>query len=342
MQVGDGQAPTLQSVSLTSDKPGSTVTAGDTVSLTFTASEKITGVEVTINGNVSVSTNTEGNTWSAARTVDSTDAAGAVTFAISFVDAVGNAGVQVTATTDDSAIRVQVPASVRGTVFADTDGDGVQDAGERGISGYGMIMHDYSMGLTSRAVTSPDGTYAFEDLTPRDTYLVQTGFYPLGHTLSSGKWFDYITPQDGQKVSFDVGFYPVPATKMAMATVDIVVYSDENLNGARDAGEAGVGGLDDFYLYTYVYGPTDGAILLTGSNATDDDGRITMQVAPADFGVFVNIVYLADAGYVWYTTDYQRDDGVAAGNLYDSTLPIIRSPGPGSTHTVTIGLVPAS
>lgn len=75
-------------------------------------------------------------------------------------------------------------------------------------------------------------------------------------------------------------------------------------------------------------------------DTTDANGGFTAQVLPADFGLFVNTVYLADAGYIWATTSYIRDDGVTDG--YDSQVPIIRNPGLGSTHTIMIGLAPAS
>ena len=97
--------------------------------------------------------------------------------------------------------------------------------------------------------------------------------------------------------------------------------------------------MDDFYTYVYTFGPYDGAIFL---DATDANGKITARVVPADFEVLVNTVYLADAGYVWYTTNYERDDGVADPKLYDSGVSIIRNLGLGSAHTVTIGLIPAS
>ena len=226
--------------------------------------------------------------------------------------------------------------TITGTIFSDTDGNGVQDAGETGISGHEMITHDYSTGQTSSTTTAADGTYTFTDVTLGRPSLIQTGFYPQGHTLSSPQWFDYITPQEGQTVTFDIGFYTVPAEEMA--TLNVIVYSDDNLNGQRDSGEAGVGGLDDFYVYTYTQGPD--RVLFP--DATDASGKFAAQVLPADFGLFVNEVYLDDAGYIWATTSYERDDGVTDPVLYDPDVPIIRSPGLGSGHTVTIGLIPAS
>ena len=86
------------------------------------------------------------------------------------------------------------------------------------------------------------------------------------------------------------------------ATLNVVAYTDENLNGQMDAGEQGVGGLDDFYVYTYTQGPD--RVLFP--DATDTNGGFTAQVLPTDFGLFVNTVYLADAGYIWATTNYVR------------------------------------
>ena len=68
----------------------------------------------------------------------------------------------------------------------------------------------------------------------------------------------------------------------------------------------------------------------------DANGKITMDVAPTDFGVFANTVYLADAGYVWYTTSYERDDIVTDPLLYDSGVSIVHSPGLDSHSRVPV------
>ena len=69
--------------------------------------------------------------------------------------------------------------------------------------------------------------------------LIQLDIYPEGHILSnSSEWFRYVTPDAGSAEVLDVAFYPVPASEMA--TLNVVVYSDEDLDGQMDAGEVQV------------------------------------------------------------------------------------------------------
>lgn len=239
------------------------------------------------------------------------------------------------------AVTDSVVAMVQGTVFSDTNGNGVKDVGEEGIGGYAMTAVDVLTGATRTAATDYLGAYAFENVRayPHST-LVQTGFFPVGHVVADldASWYTYALPASSGTTTFDVGFYRVPAD--GLVTLNITAFVDANGNGAVDPGE-GVAGLDDFYVYTYVCGPTDGVTLLTGENATGANGKITVDVLPADFGVFVNVATLGDAGYVWHTTSYERSDG-AAGKAFDAGVPVADDPEPGSTHTMRLGLVPTS
>ena len=62
-----------------------------------------------INGNVTVQ-NTSGNTWTAVYTADANDAAGSITFNISFRDSTGNTGTAITATTDGTNVTTDTTA----------------------------------------------------------------------------------------------------------------------------------------------------------------------------------------------------------------------------------------
>ena len=100
----DPTKPTLSSVSIASSNFTSTqAVADDVVTLTFTASEKISSPVVTFkSGDAAITdtsityNNTSGNTWTASYTANASDTAGAVTFSIAFSDIVGNAGTAVT------------------------------------------------------------------------------------------------------------------------------------------------------------------------------------------------------------------------------------------------------
>ena len=219
--------------------------------------------------------------------------------------------------------------SITGIVYEDVNGNGVQDEGEPGIEGYRMLAIDYATLEVMEAYTAADGTYTFKNITPAPaTTLVQTWYHPLGTTVDPTSWFRYVTPEAGQTITFDVGFYPVPPEDLV--TLEILAYSDDNHNGVQDPGEQGIGSLDSFYAYTYTTGPV--AYLVT-----DEAGMATVtDLVPTDFALLVFVDQLAESGYIWASTSYERNDGVTD---YDSTLPVAVSPEPGSTHTMRLGLV---
>ena len=224
--------------------------------------------------------------------------------------------------------------AINGIVYTDTNGNGVQDAGEAGIPDYRMLAIDYSTGQSRDAYTAADGTYTFEDITPAPaTTLVQTWYYPLGTTINPASWYKYVSPEAGQTVTFDVGFYPVPPEEQV--TLEILAYGDDNFNGMMDPGEQGIEIPENiFYVYTYTTGPV-------AYPATDGAGMATVNLVPSDFALLVFADQLAESGYVWASTSYERDDPTTS-KQYDPAHPVAVSPEPGSTHTMVIGLVPAS
>ena len=100
--------PTLSLVSIVSDNADpSLATTDDTVTLSFTSSEPIETPTVTINGVAADTVTGSGDTWSATKIITASDVDGStVTFTIDFTDFATNAGAQVTATDDSSAVIV--------------------------------------------------------------------------------------------------------------------------------------------------------------------------------------------------------------------------------------------
>ncbi|MGD8399593.1 MAG: leucine-rich repeat protein [Bacillota bacterium] len=106
--TADNTAPTLTSVNISSSNSNATkAKTGDTITLSFTASESIGAPTVTIAGN-SATVNNAGDsndaTWQANYTMQGTDTEGTVAFSTSFSDLAGNAGTAVSATTDSSSV----------------------------------------------------------------------------------------------------------------------------------------------------------------------------------------------------------------------------------------------
>ena len=191
-----------------------------------------------------------------------------------------------------------------------------------------MYATDKITGIQTLDVTTSDGTYSF-DVIPNNETIVQTHFYPQGHTVYDVRtsWYKSVTIPKGQTISFDVGFHPI--TPEEQVTLNLIMYHDNNYNGIKDAGERIVSGLDDFYIYTYTIGPVAYPI-------PDETGRVSVNdLVPADFAVLVNVESLADAGYVWVTTSYELHDNSTEHIL---VAPVINAPEPGSEYTMMVGL----
>lgn len=96
--------PTLSPVNIVSNNASTSLAkTGDVVTLAFTSSESVSTPTVTITG-ASSSVSGGPTAWSATHTMLITDTEGTVAFTINFADTAGNAGTQVTTTTDASAV----------------------------------------------------------------------------------------------------------------------------------------------------------------------------------------------------------------------------------------------
>ena len=127
--VKDTTAPTLSAVSIASSNASNTVAGdGNVVTLTMTANEMIRTPVVTFkSGGVAVSdssvtyTNTSGDTWTAAYTVQSVDTAGAITYSIAYDDTRGNSGTVVTSGSGSVSMDAS-PTITKSIVSAVNDG----------------------------------------------------------------------------------------------------------------------------------------------------------------------------------------------------------------------------
>ena len=78
------------------------------------------------------------------------------------------------------------PAAIGDRVWIDTDHNGIQDAGEVGVPGVGVTLHDSTGATISHTVTDANGLYLFDRLNP-GTYHVcfDVGTIPAGYVLTA-------------------------------------------------------------------------------------------------------------------------------------------------------------
>jgi gliding motility-associated-like protein len=115
--VFDRTAPVLSTVTISTNNSNTSLAKqGNTVTLSFTASETINTPVVTIAGHTVTPGNSSGNNWTASYTMTGTDAEGAVSFSIAFADPTGNVGSTVTGSTNSSNVAYDITAPALSSV----------------------------------------------------------------------------------------------------------------------------------------------------------------------------------------------------------------------------------
>lgn len=172
-----------------------------------------------------------------------------------------------------------------GFVYADTNGNGIKDAGEPGIAGVTVSATNTSTSVKVSTTTDASGAYLFSNL-PAATYRIdetQPSAYldgadqvgTLGGTLSAPDSIVGI-PLGVSQVGTNYNFGERGGSLAG------AVYVDSNLNGVRDAGEPGIAGV---------------TVTLTGNDVNGATVSQT-QVTDASGGyLFVNLLPANGGGY---------------------------------------------
>jgi protocatechuate 3,4-dioxygenase beta subunit len=149
------------------------------------------------------------------------------------------------------------PASLGNVVFRDTNGNGIQDAGEAGVPGVTVTLYDGAgnpIAGVPPQVTNGTGNYLFTNLPP-GTYTVGFSNLPVGTGLSPANvGADDAVDSDADPITGRTGpvtlapgetNLTVDAGLATLAGVSIgnFVWRDNNGNGIQDAGEPGVAGV---------------------------------------------------------------------------------------------------
>ena len=204
-------------------------------------------------------------------------------------------------------------STIHGTVFTDTNGDGIQGISESGIANRTIILVDGIGTRLTDKTTNVNGTYNFTGVAP-GTLLVQTAPVPQNHLPSTG-FFSYARPTVIANSTNTVNFPMTPITPPNRATVNGTVFEDTNNNGIQNPGESGLAGVQVFVVDFLTLTQTT---VLTNANGTYNATGILPDVV-------LTQVAPIPAGHLPHTTTYSYQ-----------TLP------QGSTTTVNFALRPVA
>lgn len=178
-------------------------------------------------------------------------------------------------------------------VWLDTDGDGLQDAGEPGLSGVTVDLYDIADTPIASTITNSSGEYTFTGLSPSEYYIVfsnaPAGFMLTSQNAGTNGAIDSDAdptagPNLGRTANFDVGVglidEGIDAGYIATGVGDFV-WDDLNGNDDQDPGEPGVSGV----AIALVRNSDGVTVANTTTNASGN--YFFSNVAPGDYTISV-------------------------------------------------------
>jgi hypothetical protein len=200
-------------------------------------------------------------------------------------------------------------ASLGSLVWADGDGDGVQDAGEAGLSGVNVDLLDGNGNVAATTTTSANGIYSFDHLTP-GTYSVRVSSATLPAGASPTFDADGTGTANVATVTLAAGQHRTDVNfgYRLLGSIAGRVWNDLDADGTSEAGEAGFNGV------TVQLIDTTGAVIAT--TTTSGNGNYSFTLLPA--GVYtVRVVSSALPSGALATGDF---DGIATLNVASLSL----------------------
>jgi protocatechuate 3,4-dioxygenase beta subunit len=192
--------------------------------------------------------------------------------------------------TVDAGLYLPFPptAFIGDYVWLDSNKDGLQSPGEKGISGVVVSLLDGQGNVVATTITNGSGYYAFTNVAPGNGYSVKftppVGYIPTIQTgtLPTGNNSD-ISPVTLKTIPFnvvggdtllylDAGFIPQDTNK---ASLGDKVFYDVNGNGVQDSSEKGVGNVT-----VNLLNATGTTVIAT--TTTDKFGNYVFNNLPAD------------------------------------------------------------
>ncbi len=195
------------------------------------------------------------------------------------------------------------PVTIGDFVFVDSNGNGVQDVGEPGITGVTLTLTGTSAGgiaITDYATTDTNGLYSFSE--PPGTYTVSvdasnssnalSGYVATATGLGTASTDSNVNPSattpttltsGASDNTIDFGYYlPV--------TIGNYVWLDSNGNGVQDVTESGIPGVT-----LTLTGTSSSGKAVTDTATTDASGAYSFSEPPGTYTVTVDASNLTNA-----------------------------------------------
>ena len=198
--------------------------------------------------------------------------------------------------TPSNEVLTALGASIGDFVWADLDGDGVQDPTEPGLAGVQVCANPGSRCATTDAL----GKYLIGGLTNGTSYNVTLtpGTIPAGYAPTTPTTLA-VTATTAGTLTADFGLQP-PGT----ATIGDTVWLDANNNGSLDGTESGLPGITvKLYIDQNNNGSVDGGDTLIQTATTDASGKYLFSgLNPDDYLVQVDTASAVTSPYDGSTT----------------------------------------
>ncbi len=213
----------------------------------------------------------------------------------------------------DAGIILDKPASVGDKIWIDTDENGLQDAGEMGLSNVTVKLFTSNDIFIDTTTTDDNGNYLFNGLYPGDYYILFDT--PDGYSISpknigddaavdsdvdeaTGKTEIFTLAVEEENLTMDAGFYLTPEPPAQVASVGDKVWLDVNKDGIQDDSESGLGNIT-----INIYKADDS---LVDTTITNGDGLYSFtNLEAGDY----YLEFIKPEGYTASTNNMGDDEG---------------------------------
>ncbi len=169
-------------------------------------------------------------------------------------------------------------------VWLDTNGNGIQNAGESGMAGVTVDLYSATGISLATTTTDANGDYLFSDLVPGEYYVTFTP--PSGYAITlQNQGSDDALDSDADRTSGETATTELVSNETDLtwdaglylpASIGDFVWLDENGNGVQDSGELGIESVS-VSLYT-----STGSLVDTTTTASDGS-YLFADLIPGDY-----------------------------------------------------------